>query len=200
MIKRKGVGLRPKGLKRVAGQIKPNKAKSTPYAKVKKKAKTDIYREYFIPEYIIRGGGLKTLLRYSDPLRGIYWYYLSKDVRKKEWEKWRGLCITCLGPIERWQDGQCGHMVPSSMCGEFLRFDRRNLTIQHGGCNNPRFTPQAGALNAIHYDQRYGQGAWQALYDLRKTDTKIPSQTKLKELIEALDSFQEAKQLSTPTS
>lgn len=177
--------------KRLQGKIEASKRK--------KKTKADKYREWLIPEYIIRGGGLKSLIRYSDPLRGIYWYWLSKDVRKKEWEQWGGLCITCLKPIERWEDGQCGHVVSSAECGEFLRFDRRNLTIQHGGCNNPRFSPNAPALNAIHYDQRHGQGAWQWLYDQRKVEAKNPSQEKYRVLIRNLDSFREAqKELQDP--
>lgn len=189
---KKGTGLRPKGLNRVAGQISANKAKPTPYTRAKKKTKTDVYREFCLPEFMIRSGGLKKWVRYSDPYRGMYWYWLSRDVRKKEWEKWGGLCLTCLQPIEKWQDGQCGHIVASKGCGEFLRFNRINLTIQHSKCNNPRFSPNAGALNAIHYDQRHGQGAYERLYAMRKTDAKEPNAEQYRNLIQGLQSYQEA--------
>lgn len=195
-IKRKSSQVSAKrGLTRPSGLFKPLGAKSTPYTKAKKKTKADVYRDFCLPEFMIRSGGLKKWVRYSDPYRGMYWYWLSRDVRKKEWEKWGGLCLTCLKPIEKWQDGQCGHVVSSAECGEHLRFDRRNLTIQHGGCNNPRFSPNAGALNAIHYDERHGQGAWQALYNERKIDAKNPSKSKYIELIESLDSYREAKRM-----
>lgn len=136
-------------------------------------------------------------LRYSG-IRGAYWYWLSRDIRKTEWETY-GVCITCLKPMETWEEGQCGHMVPSSMCGEYLRFNRKNLTIQHAKCNNPRFTPQAGALNAVHYDERHGQGAWQRLYDLREKykDHKEPKKDEYILLIKSLRSFQQAQSLQT---
>ena len=126
-------------------------------------------------------------------LRGIYWYWLSRDVRESEWDKWDGLCLTCLEPLERWEDGDCGHVVASARCGEYLRFNRINLTIQHKKCNNPRFSPNAGAMNAIHYDQRYGQGAYERLYAMRKTEAKCPRQDEYRELIKAIPAYERSK-------
>lgn len=150
----------------------------------RKRTQSDLKREWLIPVQSFH-------LRYSG-LRGVYWYWLSREVRKEEWEKWEGKCLTCLVPLETWQEGQCGHVVPSSMCGEFLRLNKINLTIQHSKCNNPRFRPDAPALNAIHYDERFGQGAWQRLYDMRKTEAKEPRQEEYRNLIRSLSSYQEA--------
>ncbi len=130
-------------------------------------------------------------LRYSG-LRGVYWYWLSRQVRKDEWIKWDGKCITCDVPLATWEEGQCGHVVPSRMCGEYLRLNPINLTLQHAKCNNPRFRPDAGALNAIHFDKRHGQGAFQELYDMKKIEAKEPSQEEYRTLIRSLPSFQEA--------
>lgn len=147
----------------------------------RRKTKIDLWREWLVPDGAAR--------RYQG-LRGIYWYWLSRDVRKSEWKKWDGKCLTCYGYIHNWQEGDCGHVVPSRVCGEILRFARRNLTIQHKGCNNPRFAPHAPALNAIHYDERYGQGAFQKLFDERKTLTKVPTQEEYRQLIRSLPSYQ----------
>ena len=196
LIRRKGGilkrgTLRPK--KRATGLLG---GKKTKFRAHRAKTKSDIYREWLVPEYVVKTGRT----RYANPLRSIYWYWLSRDVRKSEWEKWDGKCLTCLVPLATWEEGQCGHVVASSVCGEFLRFDRRNLTIQHGKCNNPRFRPDAPALNAIHYDQRHGQGAWQQLYDMRKTEAKEPNQQRYRDLIEALPSYQEAKNAAQITT
>lgn len=133
----------------------------------------------------------KAKMRYGG-LRGVYWYWLSRDIRKSEWEKWGKKCITCEEEIEDWQYADCGHMIASQGCGEFLRFNRINLTIQHKKCNNPRFTPNMSALNAIHYDERHGKGAWLAMWKLRKVRAKEPTADQYRELIQALPSYQEA--------
>lgn len=150
-------------------------------SKTKKKKKIDLWREWGVPDHAYR--------RYPG-LRGIYWYWLSRDIRKSEWERWDKLCITCLLPVDNWENGDCGHIIASHGCGEYLRFNPINLTLQHKHCNNPRITPNAAALNAIHYDQRYGQGAWQALWNIRKTEVKHPTQAEYRALITALPSFQ----------
>lgn len=152
-------------------------------AKRKKATVMGLWREWLVPDNAYR--------RYKG-LRGIYWYWLSRDVRQKEWEKWNGICITCLQPIEHWKDGHCGHIIAAQNCGEFLRFNRINLSIQHSVCNSDRITPQASALNALHYDERFGKGAWDKLYAMRKTEAKEPKTEEYRELIRALDSYKNA--------
>lgn len=164
-------------------RVRRNRAKPARIRKKRAKTKADLKREWLIPA--------NTPLRYVG-LRGIYWYWLSRDVRKKEWEKWGGICLTCLAPITSWQEGQCGHIVPSNWCGEYLRLNRINLTIQHAGCNNPRFCPQAGVLNSINIDKRMGDGHMEYLLSLRKTECKEPSAEEYKALIRSLDSYQQA--------
>jgi len=151
--------------------------------KRRKKTKIDLWREWLVPDGAYH--------RYTG-LRGIYWYWLSRDVRKSEWEKWDGLCLTCLRQVERWEDGHCGHVIAAQNCGEYLRFNRRNLTLQHAACNSDTITPQAAALNAIHYDERYGKGAWQELYELKKETCKTPTSAEYRTLILGLRSFQDA--------
>jgi len=152
------------------------------------KSKRDLYREWLIPESLIAMGWRP---RYAG-LRGIYWYWLSRDVRKKEWEALKGCCFTCKRPLASWEDGQCGHIIPASWCGERLRFDRRNLTIQCGKCNNPRFSPHSGLVNAINYDDRNGAGTFKYLMAEVKMHAKEPTQAEYRQLIRELDSFKEA--------
>lgn len=140
-------------------------------------------REWLVPE---NSGPM----RYAG-LRGIYWYWLSRDVRKKEWDKY-GVCITCLEPIEDWRvNCDCGHILASSFCGEYLRLNPINLTIQHKKCNNPRFSPHAGVANALNIDKRHGVGYMENLYSLRKKEAKCPTTNEYKELIRNLDSYKQ---------
>lgn len=138
-------------------------------------------REWLMPE--------KAHMRYKG-LRGVYWYWLSRDVRKSEWEKW-GVCLTCLEPIDAWEEGDCGHILAARWCGEYLRFHRKNLTIQHKGCNNPRFSPEAGVMNAVNIDKRYGEGYLAELLRMQKIVAKEPKQSEYRSMIRGLSSYQE---------
>lgn len=191
-IKRKPSTLVRKPIQKKAGSalrgaktpLGASKGKKTgKVSKRRKKTYADLKREWLVPA--------NGYTRFSG-LRGIYWYWLSRDIRQKEWEKY-GHCITCLVPMETWEEGVCGHIIASQNCGEYLRLNPINLTIQHRACNSDRVTPQAAALNAIHYDQRHGQGAWATLYSLRKTEAKNPGQEELRRLIQGLDSYKMAQ-------
>lgn len=172
LTKGKGAKLSKRG---ATGQTGANKRK--------KKTKVDLRREWLVPDSTGK-------LRYTG-LRGIYWYWLSRDVREKEWLRY-GVCITCLEPIEDWTKADCGHIVASSYCGEFLRLNPANLTIQHKKCNNPRFSPHAGVLNAVNIDKRHGAGFMESLLALRKKEAKEPGQHEYRCLIQSLDSYKKA--------
>lgn len=151
----------------------------------RKKTEADLKREWNVP--------VKANLRYKG-LRGIYWYWLSRDVRESEWKKY-GHCITCLKPIADWRLADCGHILPAANCGEFLIFHRENLTIQCKACNNPRFTPDAGIRNAINLEKRHGAGFIECLYEAKKVSVKAPTQQEYKDKIMALPNY--IKSLST---
>ena len=178
MIKRKTFRIARKPKK---GTFKRSKLKKR--GKARKASKISLWRQYNVPDWAYH--------RYEGE-RGIYWFWLSRDVRQSEFEKWDGRCLTCLMRLEDWRDGDCGHVVPSANCGEFLRFHRKNLTLQHKKCNNPHFTPDAGLRNAIHYDQRYGAGAIEKLLALKATKTKPPTKKQYEQLIKALPAYQQS--------
>lgn len=149
----------------------------------KKRTKISLWREWLVPDNAYH--------RYVG-LRGVYWYWLSRQIRKEEFDKY-GVCLTCLLPVLNWEtDGQCGHVIPSQNCGEYLRLNRKNLTLQHSWCNNPKFTPNAGILNALHYNQRYGKNAIELLIGQTDRQVKEPTQEEYRELIRALPSYKDS--------
>src|SRR3990167_9527976 len=116
----------------------------------------DFLRFWGMPESKVVQG--KNGLRYGNPLqKGIYWYYFSKMRRKQDFEKY-GECITCLLPVDDWQQADAGHIVPARECGVYLLFHSMNVHLQHKHCNNPKWTPDAGFHNALNLDKRYGLG------------------------------------------
>lgn len=151
-----------------------------------KQTVADLQREWAIP--------VGAWMRYAG-LAGVYWYFLSRQVRKEEWEKYGGKCFTCERPLKTWQAGQCGHIIAVRDCGEYLKFHRNNLVLQEAKCNDQKMTPMAAALNLLNYNKRHGEGAWQRLYEMRNTKKKPYGRKELRALIEALPSYQEGKRL-----
>ena len=148
--------------------------------KPKKQTKADFCRQWGVPS--------PTHLRYSG-LKGVYWYWLSRQIRKEEWQKY-GVCLTCQEKIPKWEEADCGHILAASKCGFGLLFARRNLTIQHKKCNNPLFTPDAGVRNGINLDKRYGAGFSEKLLSERGKITKEWDKATYEQKIQELPSFQ----------
>ncbi len=122
---------------------------------MKKQSKSDLYRQYGIPESLIRGGGMHSLLRYKTPLeKGVYWYFISRYVRQRDVKEY-GTCISCGKPIT-FETCQAGHFMPASNCGRDLLFDLRNLNAECSGCNGFDVTHLLGYSENL--DKRYGAG------------------------------------------
>lgn len=63
------------------------------------------------------------------------WTLTSKYVRSKDAD-WKGFvsCYTC-GTQYEWKYTDCGHCIPKSTTGSYLKFDLRNLRPQCKICN-----------------------------------------------------------------
>lgn len=136
--------------------------------------------------------GLKRLWGLSDTaymrytgLKGIYWHYFSKSIRKRDYQEYEGKCITCNEYVEPGQD-QCGHFFAAKDCGFALLFHPLNNHLQHAKCNNPRFTPSAGIYNTINFLMRYGQEEFDKLLKLKKLSTQAWSKAEYEEKIRAI--------------
>ena len=63
-------------------------------------------------------------------LKKKLWQAVSLYVRTRD----KGVCITC-GRHGEGSGYHCGHFLPSSICGLYLRYDERNLAGQCYNCN-----------------------------------------------------------------
>lgn len=98
-------------------------------------------------------------------LKGIYWWLLSRHIRKRDFIMWNGKCVSCGRTFDNWHDLQAGHFIAASKGGFDLLFDPSNLAAQCPPCNNPRISPNATYPFALELDRRYGAGTSQALFD-----------------------------------
>ncbi len=133
---------------------------------MKKKSKASIMRYWGLPDKFRSSD-----LRYKDPIqKGIYWYWFSLEVRKRDVEKF-GTCISC-GKRITVETAQAGHFMPASSCGRDLLFDPLNVNAECGPCNAWDGTHLLGYADNL--DKRYGQGTAVSLRNRREQYRKGP--------------------------
>lgn len=114
-------------------------------------------------------------LRYkSPPEKGVYWYYFSLFVRRRDIEQW-GVCISCRDPITM-DNSNAGHFMPASDCGRDLLFDILNVNAECERCNAWDDTHLLGYAEEL--DRRYGAGTAKQLRKRRDDYKKHPSPIK----------------------
>lgn len=168
-----------------------------PKARRVNKTKSALCREWGLPA--------AQHLRYTG-LAGIYWVYLSRQVRKEDFEKYGGKCVSCKTILNDWREGDCGHFVASGDGGFATRFLRQNLALQCKRCNNPSWRPDAPAFYALEVDRRWGAGTAEYLLSLKGLKQKELKPDQYEELIRALPTYHETilrqvseKEATTPS-
>lgn len=116
----------------------------------RKATKKDIMRRWGLPEAYQSQN-----LRYQTPIeKGIYWYWTSIEVRKRDMAQW-GTCISC-GKLITFEGSQAGHFIPAASCGRDLLFDSKNINAECAHCN------AWDEMHLLSYaeglDNRYGAG------------------------------------------
>lgn len=96
-------------------------------------------------------------------LKGIYWHVVSEYARRRDFEAWRGQCISCGKRAETWQHLQGGHFIAAATCGFKLLFDLRNVNGECSYCNGCDPNHLLGYERGL--DERYGDGFAQTLKD-----------------------------------
>lgn len=80
----------------------------------------------------------------------LLWNECKRLIRERDKD-----CFTCEAKNLQGSNAQCGHFIPSSTCGAYLRFDLRNLALQCMRCNI-----HGGGQGAIFYEnlkRKHGQ-------------------------------------------
>lgn len=159
--------------------------------KKKKQSNVAFLRSWGITDPNVR----LTNLRYKNPPeKGVYWYYMSLWIRKRDIERY-GVCISCGKPIS-WDNAQAGHFCPASTCGRDLLFDPLNLNAECGYCNAFDSMHLLGYAKTL--DKRYGKGTADSLikkqneYKARKAPVKDFKSYEYAEKIKELPTYKEA--------
>lgn len=117
------------------------------------KATKTINKGYKPPKWF---SSLKQGSHGNTPAQKKYWKVVSDTIRKEEFEKYNGKCITCPKILDTWQDGQCAHYKPWSVCHGFFKYERKNLALSCANCNR-----LSGGEVGYRYSQelkrRYGE-------------------------------------------
>lgn len=72
----------------------------------------------------------------STPHQKRLWRMVSEAVRQEEFIKYRGKCVSCDRYLHSWQEGQCAHFKPWSVCNGLFKYERKNLAFSCSFCNS----------------------------------------------------------------
>lgn len=123
-----------------------------------------ISQKEYLHSFGIIGHKSFSWMRYTNPPeKGIYWYFFSLFVRKRDVEKW-GTCISC-GRAITLDTCDAGHFMPASDCGRDLLFDELNVNAECSHCNAWDGTHLLGYADGL--DGRYGVGTATKIRNLR---------------------------------
>lgn len=129
----------------------------------KKQTKADFLRSWGINDPVALKAGFNNLRYKNPPEKGVYWHYISLEVRQRDVEKY-GVCISCGKPISV-NTCQAGHFMPAQNCGRDLLFDLRNVNAECAQCNAWDETHLLGYAEGL--DKRYGEGTAKRLREMR---------------------------------
>lgn len=97
-------------------------------------------------------------------IKGCLWTIFSIYIRKRDFVKYGGRCISCPTILTDWKLGDAGHYVSVSRGNFETLFDEKNVHLQCKRCNNPEWTPDASIPMAIEIDRRLGKGTAEDIY------------------------------------
>jgi len=107
------------------------------------------------------------------------WKLFSEYIRQRD----EGKCFTC-STQKHWKDMDAGHYIPTSICGEYLYFDERNVNCQCTACN--RFKHGNLTEYARRLVEKYGGGILKKL-DKIKREQKTMSAVEMLKRIKKLE-------------
>lgn len=100
----------------------------------------------------------------STPIQKKAWTYISRMVRKEEFETWGGVCVSCNHRFTSWEEGQAGHYISWAKCNGIFKYNTQNLGLQCATCNaNFQKNNALGYRFGMTLNARYGEGTTERL-------------------------------------
>jgi len=93
----------------------------------------------------------------NTPAQKRAWKAISQLVRRTDFEKYGGKCVSCPAILDSWQEGHCGHYKAWSVCHGFFKLEKSNLSLQCPRCNYLSDGPVGHAFGK-ELERRYGKG------------------------------------------
>lgn len=71
----------------------------------------------------------------NTPAQKKYWKVVSEHVRKSDFDKYSGKCVSCNTVLSDWREGDCAHWRAWSLCNAWMKYELKNLALSCKGCN-----------------------------------------------------------------
>lgn len=64
------------------------------------------------------------------------WRFISQYVRRRDFKKYGGKCVSCWRRAERWEDMVAAHFIAWSVCYGMFKYSTKNLAASCSYCNS----------------------------------------------------------------
>jgi hypothetical protein len=92
----------------------------------------------------------------NSPTQKRYWKVISDFVRQRDFNKYKGRCVSCGKRLEQWQDGQGAHYRRYATCNSYFKFHPDNVALSCAYCNQNE-DGVIGHAFAEELKRRYGE-------------------------------------------
>ena len=104
-----------------------------------------------------------------------FWKVFSEYIRRRD----DGKCFTC-STQKHWKEMDAGHYIPTSICGEYLHFDERQVNCQCTSCN--RYKHGNLTEYARRLVEKYGGKILEKLYKIKQEQKTMSAVEMLKRI------------------
>jgi len=119
--------------------------------------------------------GVKSTRRWVGA-KGTLWAIFSMYVRKRDFIKYGGRCISCPRILEDWRGNDAGHYISVTRGNNLTLFHEKNVNLQCKKCNNPTMTPDASIPYRHELERRWGEGTADELWGLLNQHSQAMTQ------------------------
>jgi len=91
----------------------------------------------------------------SNPTQKRYWKVVSNLVRQRDFNTYRGKCVSCSTRLGSWQEGQAAHYKAFSICNSYFKFNEKQIALSCAFCNH-RADGAIGYAFGEELKRRYG--------------------------------------------
>lgn len=90
-------------------------------------------------------------------VKGVLWTIFSEFIRRRDFIKYGGKCVSCNSVVLEWKLADPGHFISVTRGNNATMFHEENVNLQCKRCNNPSWSPDSVTPYRYELNKRWGE-------------------------------------------